>query len=389
VDFDIAIIGGGLAGASLAASLADLGQKVALIERQPPPAPVAEWDSRVYTLTPASIEFLDRIGAWRGVPTERVTPIHDIQVFGDDERSRLDFSAYDAGLLQLGATVESGRLTYALWQGLERQRNLSLLCPAQPSQLRRVGNGVEIGLDLGRLVTTRLLVGADGADSWVRRAAGIEARTDDYDQLGVVANFACERAHRHVAYQWFRSDGVLAYLPLPERRVSIVWSTSRVHARELLALPSGAFCARVSEAGRDVLGGLQPLTRPAAFPLSRMVSERMATERIALIGDSAHVIHPLAGQGINLGVGDAHCLSDLLRDAQDPGDRGLLRRFERSRAEDILGLRWVTDGLFRLFESKHTAIRRMRNLGLNLTNFNPVLKTLLTRRATAVGRGFH
>jgi ubiquinone biosynthesis UbiH/UbiF/VisC/COQ6 family hydroxylase len=389
VDFDIAIIGGGLVGASLAASLAESRHSVALIERKPPPAPVPEWDARVYTLTPASIEFLDRIGAWRRIAPERVTPIYDMRVFGDDGRSRLDFSAYESGLLQLGATIESGRLHHALWQGLERQRNLSLLCPAAPSALRRVENGMVVGLDLGRAVSARLLVGADGADSWVRRAAGIEASAGTYDQLGVVANFGCERAHRHIAYQWFRSDGILAYLPLPERRLSIVWSTSPSRARELLDLPPARLCERVSKAGSGVLGGLEPLTPPAAFPLGRMASDRIAHDRVALIGDSAHVVHPLAGQGINLGLGDAHCLADLLHETTDPGDRALLRRFERSRAEDILALRWLTDGLFRLFDTKHAVIRRIRNLGLNLTNSNPVIKTLLARHATTVGRGLH
>src|SRR5262245_9513104 len=204
MDFDIVIVGGGLAGATLAAALAENGRTLALIERKAPPAPVEDWDPRVYTLTPASIAFLEHTGAWQRVPRERVTPIYDMRVFGDDEGSRLDFSAYESGLLQLGATVESGRLHHALWQGLERQRNLSLLCPAVPSELRRVENGVEIRLDCDRAVRAKLVVGADGADSWVRQAAGMDARKDGYDQLGVVANFGCDRAHRNIAYQWFR-----------------------------------------------------------------------------------------------------------------------------------------------------------------------------------------
>jgi 2-polyprenylphenol 6-hydroxylase len=394
MDFDIVIIGGGLAGASLAAALADGGRRVALVERKAPPAhpeqwDSAQWDSRVYTLTQASIEFLGRVGAWQRVPQERVTPIYDMRVFGDDGSSRLDFSAYQSGLLQLGATVESGRLLCALWQGFEHQRNLSLISSAIPSELRRAGNVVEIGLGLGRALRAKLVVGADGAESWVRQAAGMEARSESYEQLGVVANFACRRAHRNIAYQWFRSDGVLAFLPLPEQRVSIVWSTSRAHAGELLALPPAALCASVSEASRGVLGDLEPLTPAAAFPLSRMVSRPIAKDRVALVGDSAHVVHPLAGQGINLGLGDAHCLADLLGEATDPGDRMLLRRFERSRAEDILALRWVTHGLLRLFVANHAMVRRVRNLGLNLTNSNPVIKTLLARRATAIGGGLH
>ena len=387
MDFDVVIVGGGLAGASLAAALADSEQRVALVERRLPPALPAGWDSRVYTLTPASIAFLDRIGAWQRVPRERVTPIHDMRVFGDAAGSQLNFSAYESGVLQLGATVESGRVQHALWQGLERQRNLSLLCPSVPAALRPTGNRVEISLDLGRVVTAKLAVGADGADSWVRQAAGMQSRSQSYEQLGIVANFACARAHRNTAYQWFRDDGVLAFLPLPERRVSIVWSTSSSHAADLLALPPEALCARVSDASRGALGDLEPLTPPTAFPLARMVSDRIARERVALIGDSAHVVHPLAGQGINLGLGDAHCLADLLGAAADPGERMLLRRFERSRAEDILALHWVTHGLFRLFGTNHSLIRRMRNLGLNLTDANPVIKTLLARRAIAVGGG--
>jgi ubiquinone biosynthesis UbiH/UbiF/VisC/COQ6 family hydroxylase len=389
VDFDIVIVGGGLAGASLAAGLAGSGRRVALIERRAPPMPADSWDTRVYTLTPASITFLERIGAWQDVPGERITPIYDMQVFGDDGVSRVEFSAYESGLRELGATVESGRLHHALWRGLERQRNLSLICPAVPLEMRRVESEVEIRLDLGRSARTKLLVGADGADSWVRRAAGMDARIQSYEQLGIVANFTCGRPHRNTAYQWFLADGVLAFLPLPDKRVSMVWSTPQPHARELLALSAAALCARVREASRDTLGEMRPLTPPAAFPLSRLVSRRIAQDRIALIGDSAHVVHPLAGQGINLGLGDAHALADLLGSARDPGGRMLLRRFERSRAEDILALNWVTHGLLRLFGADHAIVGRMRNLGLNLTNASRVIKTLLARRATAVGRGLH
>ncbi len=389
MDFDIVIIGGGLAGASLAAALAESGLRLALIERKAPPSPGPDWDSRVYALTPASTAFLDGIGAWRRLDAARVTSIHDMRVFGDDRSSQLDFSAYESGVLQLAATVESGRLHHALWQGLERQRNLALLCPAVPSGLCSREKRVEIALEDGNVVTAKLAVGADGAESWARGAAGIEARNESYAQLGIVANFACARAHRNIAYQWFRSDGVLAYLPLPDRRVSIVWSTPHAQGRELLALVPAALCARVSEAGDKALGALEPLTPPAAFPLTRMVADRMAQGRIALIGDAAHVLHPLAGQGINLGLGDAHSLADLLRGAPDPGDRLLLRRYERARAEDILALRWVTDGLFRLFDSNNRVAARIRNFGLNLTNSNPVIKTLLARRAMGMGGGLH
>src|SRR3979490_450374 len=196
MDFNIFISGGGLAGASLAAALAESRLRLALIERKAPPPPGPDWDSRVYALTPASPALLERIGAWRHLDAGRVTPIHDMRVFGDDGRSRLDFSAYESGGPQLAGRVESGRLHHALWQGLERQRNLSLLCPAVPSELCRREDLVEIRLEDGNVVAAKLAVGADGAESWARGAAGIEARNRSYAQLGVVANFGCARAHR-------------------------------------------------------------------------------------------------------------------------------------------------------------------------------------------------
>ena len=389
MDFDVVIVGGGLAGASLAAALAGSSLRIALIERRQPAAPGPEWDSRVYSLTPASIAFLDEIGVWSRLEEGRITPVYEMRVFGDDRRSKLRFSAYEAGVQQLAATVESNRLQHALWQALERQRNLTLLCPGAPGQLRSVKGGVEIGLEAGRSLSTRLAVGADGADSWLRHAAGIRVRRRSYAQQGVVANFACARMHRNAAYQWFRQDGVLAYLPLPQERVSIVWSTSDAHARELLTLPPAQFCRRVAEAGGEALGSLEPLTPPTAFPLISMNAGQLARDRVALVGDAAHVVHPLAGQGINLGFGDAHALADLLRDAPDAGDRLLLRRFERARAEDILAMRFVTDGLYRLFNADYPAIARIRNLGLNLTDSLPVIKTLLARRAIGAGGGLY
>jgi 2-octaprenylphenol hydroxylase len=387
MDVDVAIVGGGLVGASLAATLSGNDRSIALIERGAPRTPASDWDSRIYALTPASVAFLDGLGAWKSMDSRRIAAIHDMRIFGDGGRSRLEFSAYDAGLPALAATAESGRLQQALWQVLERQDNLDLLCPAVPARLIRGADRVEIVLDNGDTVAAKLVVGADGADSWLRAAAGIETSNTGYGQLGVVANFAGERDHRHTAFQWFRRDGVLAWLPLPERRLSVVWSTPEAHARELLALPQAAFCERVAEAGGRALGGLEPVTAPAAFELRRMSAASMVQPRIALVGDAAHVVHPLAGQGINLGFGDAHSLADVLHGAADPGDWLLLRRYERARAEDILALRWVTDGLFRLFASDAPISGRIRNVGLNLANSNPVIKTLLARRAVGIGSG--
>ena len=242
----------------------------------------------------------------------------------------------------------------------------------------------------GREFEARLVVGADGARSFVRTAAGIAADESPYGQSGVVANFSCAVPHRAVAWQWFRDDGVLAWLPLPGNRLSMVWSTPTGHAEELLALADAELCAQVGAAGGNALGELQLITRPAAFPLVAMKANSLLSSRVALVGDAAHVVHPLAGQGVNLGFGDAQALAAVLAEVlvlgptgarADPGQRLLLRRYERRRAEDILAMRWATDGLARLFGSQVPGARPLRNAGLNLVDRLPVLKTMLVSNA--------
>ena len=383
---DIAIVGAGLVGASFAASLARSGHSLALVETAAPPERTQQWDARIYALSPGNVAFLEGLGAWGAVDRARVCAVRTMRIFGDDGRSHMEFSAYEAGVNELAWIVESGELQRALWRLLERQPNLSLVYPAMPAGLEAGDEAVTLRTDAGHSIRARLLVGADGAQSWVRREAGFDADAKPYGEKGVVANFACERPHRGVALQWFRADGVLAFLPLAGERVSIVWSTDDAHAAELLAMPAADFCARVSEAGQGTLGRLELLTPPAAFPLSLISSKAMARPRVALIGDAAHVVHPLAGQGVNLGFGDARALSAALQDraaGRDPGDFLLLRRFERERAEDLLAMRLVTDGLQRLFRARNPWVARLRNIGLNLTDDLGVIKTILSRRAMA------
>jgi 2-polyprenylphenol 6-hydroxylase len=384
MDFDIVIVGAGLVGASFAMALRGSGLKLALLEARVPAAAGDEWDSRVYAISPGSAAFLDGMGAWQRIDQARICAVHEMQVYGDGAGAQLQFSAYESGVPELAWTVESRRLQSVLWQGLERQHDLELVCPDDCASLQLHADAAEVALASGRTLRAKLVVAADGKHSWVRQAAGIAVGEKPYGQMGVVANFNCAGEHHNTAYQWFRDDGVLAYLPLPGQRMSMVWSTPDKHAAELLALPPQALCARVTEAGKDTLGQLELLSPAAQFPLARQHAVRLAAPRIALVGDAGHVLHPLAGQGVNLGFGDAAALSRVLLQREpfrDPGEIRLLRRYERARAEDILALAWVTDGLQKLFAAPGGAAAKLRNTGLNLTNALPVLKNLLIRRA--------
>jgi ubiquinone biosynthesis UbiH/UbiF/VisC/COQ6 family hydroxylase len=241
-----------------------------------------------------------------------------------------------------------------------------------------------VRLSGGGLLKGRLLVGADGARSIVREAAGMQARESDYGQAAVVANFRCGKPHRNTAYQWFQGGPVLALLPLPGERVSMVWSLPESDAARTFALAPDALCRAVEEASGALLGAFALETPPRTYPLRRLSARRLVAPRVALAGDAGHVIHPLAGQGLNVGLQDARALAQVLAGREpnrDPGDLALLRRYERSRAEPILAMDFAVDGLYRLFGATSRPAAILRNAGLNLTGRMPVLKNLLMRHA--------
>lgn len=378
---DIGIVGGGPVGAALAAALAASRWQVALIEPHRP-ACAPGWDIRMYAISPRNRRLLERVGAWGRMDPARICAVRRMLVFGD-AGARLEFSAHDVGVPELASILEGSAITGALWEALEVDARVALLSPARPVGLAFGAAEVTLRLEDGGSLAARLVVGADGARSWVRESAGLRPQPHPDRQMGVVANFRCTQPHGNTAFQWFRNDGVLAWLPLPGERMSMVWSVSEARAAELLALDEAALCAAVGEAGGHLLGDLQLLGPAAAFPIARFSLDRTIAGRLALVGDAAHVVHPLAGQGMNLGLGDAESLAAILTAAgvRDPGDRLVLRRYERSRKEAVLGMRMTTDGLDRLFHAAPPGARWLRNTGLDLVNSATFIKSALVRHA--------
>lgn len=385
---DAAIVGGGLVGASLALALQRSGLDVALIDPQAPPAlPGADvWDSRIYAISPGNAAFLESLGVWQRLDVQRVQRVEAMSICGDAPAGRLEFSAYEAGLRELAYIVEGSALLQALRAAIVDGGRVRMLCPAQAASLQVDADAAQVRLADGEQIQAQLVIGTDGGDSWVRRAAGITARVSDYHQIGVVANFDTEQNHGGTAYQWFRADGVLALLPLPGKRVSMVWSATEDHAQTLLAMDAMALADAVLAASGGVVGGLRLVTAAAGFPLRLAHIASLVAPRIALAGDAAHHVHPLAGQGVNLGFRDVRELAAVLAaraPMQDCGDWSLLRRYARARREDIVTMELGTDVLQKLFAAQSVWLSGVRNSGMAVVNRLPFLKNLLIRQAAA------
>jgi len=388
--FDVVIAGAGLVGLALAPALARAGLRVALVDRAAVAAPESDpetWDQRVYAISPGSATFLRSLGAWQMLQPERIEAIEAMHVAGD-AGSTLEFSAYELGERALAWIVEERALRAALLP-LVFEAGVEVIGGAALLSLERAPDAAMLtftdSTGSARVVSAKLVVGADGARSWVRHAAGLATEPKPYGQTAVVANFACERAHHGVARQWFRTDGsVLAWLPLPGRRISIVWSAPDAQAADLCALDASALAASVAEAGAHELGALVPITAAASFPLAFLKLPATVAHRLALVGDAAHGVHPLAGQGVNLGFGDVEALAAVLTErgpVTDPGASVLLERFARRRAGPVLAMQTVTDGLVRLFGPADPWLKTLRNAGLATVGRIPLLKRALAQPA--------
>ena len=392
-DFDLIIVGGGLTGASLAVALADTSLRIALVDARAPSRPQGwpeRWDNRVYAISPGSADFLAQIGCWGHLSADRLQRVERMAVYGD-AGGEIDFSAFDIGTEELAWIVESAEMACELWATVSRQRNVTCFCPAEPQALQVGDDAAALTLANGQTLRAKLVVGADGRESWVRQQMGLHSQHDPYGELGVVANFKTELPHFGTAYQWFRADGVLAYLPLSGgagdthgRMMSMVWSAPEATARALLALSPEDLAFRVAAAGENKLGELELMAPAAGVPLKLVRVPQVVAPRVALIGDAAHGIHPLTGHGVNLGFQDARGLAQLIREARpvdDLGDLRLLSRYQRARKEEVVLLQSATDAIRKLFAANTPGLSQLRNLGLSLTNKLPLVKSLLIRYA--------
>lgn len=387
MDFDILIVGGGMVGASLACALGDTALRIGVIENAEAPMewPEEEFDIRVSAITRATEKVFAAIGAWEGMVRRRVQAYSQMHVWDATGSGAIDFDSADIGEPNLGHIIENRVILAALLERMAEFSNIELICPAQVGTLERQPDSVTLTLADGRSLKARLVVGADGANSWVREQAGITTTGWSYEQSAVVATIKTSKHHQDACWQRFMPSGPLAFLPLPQGLSSIVWSTSPERAAELVNMPESQFLDELQLAFGDRLGRMETTGPRGAFPLLLRHANGYCAERLVLVGNAAHAIHPLAGQGLNLGVSDAAALAEVLLDAvgnkQDIGDLAVLRRYERWRKADNVAVMAAMDGFKRLFSNDNPALKVLRNVGLAMADRSGPAKHLMIRRA--------
>lgn len=388
-DVDVVVVGGGMVGGLLAAALAQPQAqtsqplRIAVIDTaEPKPFDVGSnppYDLRVSALSIASRRMLEAVGAWKGIEARRVCPYRNLSVWDGEAHGRTDFRASDCGAAELGYIVENRVLQLALWEQLQALPSVQCLCPAKVESIRSTDAGVELKLSgtSQTHLTAKLLVGADGARSMVREQAGIALDARAYDQHALVANVTTALPQQQITWQRFVPTGPQAMLPLCGDRASLVWYHDEDEVARLKALDERDFIEALQAAFPDELGGIESVQARASFPIARAHAKRYVAKRVALVGDAAHTVHPLAGQGVNLGLLDAAALAEVLLKAhsagRDPGAAQVLARYERWRRLNNGIMIESLDAIHKAFTPQPIWFQKLRSVGLNtVANVKPL-----------------
>ncbi|MES1986967.1 MAG: FAD-dependent monooxygenase [Pseudomonadota bacterium] len=390
---DVMIVGAGLVGLAAAVAMHQAGFSVVLVDsRNPADTDFSDesWDARIYAISPKNAQWLNDLGIWQLMNQSRIGQMESMEIYGEADSSKAEQApvtlfAGDVNADTLGYIVESK----SLMQALLKQVNALGIQTRFDSPCEAVSNTRDkavLKLPNQQSLESKLLLAADGSHSWVRQQLNMQMQQKSYEQTAIVANFTAAKPHGNIARQWFAQDAesnlnILAWLPLPDNTISIVWSVSTNYGDELLRLSEDEFTNTVKSAGNSILGDFKLLSPAVRFPLSLQKTSTLAQNSVVLVGDAAHQVHPMAGQGVNLGFRDVVDLLDILKTKnqyQLLNDSSLLKQYARKRKVDVLNMVLLTDTLYQLFKSQNAVIKAVRSWGLSATNHQAIKKMLVS-----------